>query len=238
VYAYLNTLPHDIELLYPAQFGNGLMLTPHTYLLDAATVFSDTLYLNALGNANAVFVIKGNGAFSSALSATVVLMNGAQSKNVYWKIEGAVLLDDSTKFCGTLVCNNGSLGAINTGVYFDGRALTTTGALTTTAVTVIATAIPSNCSTSIGIAEETNAIASVFPNPFNTSVNIVLPAASVTNSYAMHIYNTLGEEVMNMQLVASTTTIATSVLTTGMYFYKINDRSGATIQTGRLISQQ
>ncbi|MGA3015209.1 MAG: ice-binding family protein, partial [Bacteroidales bacterium] len=42
VYNYLNTLPYDIELLYPAQFGNNLVLTPHTYLLNAATVFTDT----------------------------------------------------------------------------------------------------------------------------------------------------------------------------------------------------
>lgn len=35
-YTYLNTLPYDIELLYPAEFGNNLVLTPHTYLLDGA----------------------------------------------------------------------------------------------------------------------------------------------------------------------------------------------------------
>ncbi len=58
VYNYLNALPVDIELLYPAQFGKNLVLTPHTYLLDAATIFTDSLYLNAEGNVNAVFVIK------------------------------------------------------------------------------------------------------------------------------------------------------------------------------------
>ena len=63
IYNYLNLLPVDIELLYPAQFGNGLVLTPHTYLMDAATVFTDTVFLNAQGNANAVFVIKINATF-------------------------------------------------------------------------------------------------------------------------------------------------------------------------------
>jgi hypothetical protein len=146
-YQYLNVLQHDIELLYPAQFGNGLVLTPHCYLLNAATVFSDTLYLNGQGNANAVFVIKVNGAFSSAINAKVILQGSAQSQNVYWKVEGAVLLDDSTSFIGTLICNNGALGAINTGVDFDGRALTTTGALTTTEIELVATLIPGNCAT-------------------------------------------------------------------------------------------
>src|SRR6202012_4124325 len=52
VYAYLNTRPADIELLYPAQFGNGLVLTPHTYIMNAAVSLTDTVYLNALGDAD------------------------------------------------------------------------------------------------------------------------------------------------------------------------------------------
>ena len=98
VYTYLNTLPYDIELLYPAQFGNNLVLTPHTYLLNAATVFTDTLYLNAQGNANAVFVIQINGALSTSTYSKVLLMNGAQAKNVYWKIDGAVDINDYSEF--------------------------------------------------------------------------------------------------------------------------------------------
>ncbi len=239
-YSYLNVLPHDIELLYPAQFGNGLVLTPHTYLLDAATVFTDTLYLNAQGNANAVFVIKVNGAFSSALNAKVIMMNGTQAENVYWKVEGAVLLDDSTTFRGTLICNNGALGAINTGVYFDGRALTTTGALTTTQVNVIATAIPSNCSTTTAVAEinGTNDAVSIYPNPFSTSMNIALNDASQINMYQMTIYNVLGAEVMSTTLTSNLTTIEASMLITGMYFYKITNKSNTTVQSGKLVSQQ
>ena len=51
VHNYLNTLPHDIELLFPAQFGHNLALTPHTYFLNAATTFTDTVFLNAQGDA-------------------------------------------------------------------------------------------------------------------------------------------------------------------------------------------
>jgi len=142
VYNYLNALPVDIELLYPAQFGNDLVLTPHTYLLNAATVFTDKVYLDAQGNPDAVFVIKINGALSTSTYSKVKLINGTQAKNVYWKIEGAVSINNYSVFRGTIVCNNGALGALNTGVVLDGRALTTTGALSTTAI--IAT-IPSPC---------------------------------------------------------------------------------------------
>lgn len=134
VYTYLNTLPYDIELLYPAQFGNNLVLTPHTYLMNAATTFTDTLYLNAQGNADAVFVIQINGALSTSTMSRVILMNGTQAKNVYWKVDGAVDINDNSVFKGTIVANNAAI-SLKTGTTLDGRALTTTGALTTAAIT-------------------------------------------------------------------------------------------------------
>jgi len=143
VYNYLNTLPYDIELLYPAQFGHNLVLTPHTYLMNAATSFTDTLYLNAEGNSNAVFVIQINGALTTSTYANVVLTNGTQAKNVYWKVDGAVSINDYSKFKGTVIANNGAIN-LATGVNIDGRALTTTGALQTSAVTVT---IPEACGT-------------------------------------------------------------------------------------------
>lgn len=141
VYTYLNTLPHDIELLYPAQFGNKLVLTPHTYLLNAATSLTDTLFLNAQGNANAVFVIKINGALSTGTYATVVLLNGAQAARVFWKVDGAASINDYSVFKGTIVSNNGAIN-LNTGVNLEGRALTTNGAF---AVSAINTILPPGC---------------------------------------------------------------------------------------------
>jgi hypothetical protein len=141
VYSYLNTLPYDIELLYPAQFGHNLVLTPHTYILKAATVFTDTLYLNALGNTNAVFVIQINGALSTSTYAKVLLINGTQAKNVFWKIDGAVDINDYSLFRGTIICNNGAIN-LNTGVILDGRAFTTTGNVATSAITAT---ITTNC---------------------------------------------------------------------------------------------
>lgn len=132
-YNYLNVLPADIELLYPAQFGNNLVLTPHTYIMNAATSFTGTVILNAQGVANAVFVIKIYGALSTSTFSKVKLINGAQAKNVYWMINGAVTLNDFSVFNGTIICNNGALN-LNTGDTINGRALTTNGALSTNAI--------------------------------------------------------------------------------------------------------
>jgi len=58
-YSALNALVPDIELLYPADFGNNLVLTPHTYLMNSGGAFgpaalTDTVYLDAQNNPNGV----------------------------------------------------------------------------------------------------------------------------------------------------------------------------------------
>jgi hypothetical protein len=235
-YNYVNALVPDIELLYPAQFGNNLVLTPHTYLMGGAATFTDSLYLNAQGNANAVFVIQINGALTTSTYSKVLLINGAQAKNVYWKIEGAVSINNYSVFNGTIICNNGALGALNTGVTLNGRALITTGALTTTAITAI---IPSVCNPA-GISTfdkaNTNAVA-IYPNPFSTFTTIKINDASQINKYELRIYNVLGVEMMTTILTKQLTILETSNFPSGIYFYKViyNNQE---IQSGKLISQQ
>ncbi len=132
IYNYLNIVTPDIELLYPAQFGNNLVLTPHTYLLNSATVLTNIVYLNAQDNTNAVFVIKVNGAFSTSTFSKVILLNGAQAKNVFWKVEGAVNINNNSIFSGTLVCNNAAVSLIAVDS-INGRIFTTSGAISSSA---------------------------------------------------------------------------------------------------------
>ena len=134
LYTYLFALSYDIQLLYPAQFGNSLVLTPHVYFMNAATILTDSLYLDAEGNANAIFVIQINGALSTSTLSTVTLLNGAQAKNVYWEVQGAVTINNNSTFCGNIVCNNGAI-SLGPGVTLDGRALTTAGIINTSAMT-------------------------------------------------------------------------------------------------------
>jgi hypothetical protein len=134
VYNHLNSLHYDIELLYPAEFGKNLVLTPHVYLMNAAAVLTDTLYLNAQGNANAVFVIKINGALTTSTYAKVKLINQAQSKNIFWLVNGAVTINDHSVFRGTIICNNGA-SILNMGASLDGAIFSTNGDITTTSGT-------------------------------------------------------------------------------------------------------
>lgn len=238
VYTYLNTLPYDIELLYPAQFGNNLVLTPHTYLMNAATTFTDTVYLNAQGNADAVFVIQIYGALSTSTYSKVLLINETQAKNVYWKIDGAVSINDYSEFKGTIVCNNGEIN-LSTGAILDGRALTTTGALSTNAINAVAPTIPSDCGT-VGIpsnnAAKTNEAVLFYPNPFSTYTTITINDASQINKTELRIYNILGKVVINTTITKTTTTLKTINLPSGIYFYKMISNNRI-IRSGKLISQ-
>ncbi len=237
VYAYLNTRPHDIELLYPVAFGHNLTLTPHTYLLDAATVLTDTVYLDALGNTDAVFVIKINGALSAEVNSKVILKNGAQAKNVFWKIDGATKIKANTVFAGTIVGNQGAI-ELNAGLKLDGRAFTTTGTLTVFDVDARNSVIPAGC-TPVGIADlkENGSAVVISPNPFSSFTTIVINDASELNKAELKIYNSLGVEVLNSIVTRQLTTIQTANLASGVYYYKVISHN-KTIQTGRLVSQQ
>lgn len=236
-YNYVNTLPYDIELLYPAQFGNNLVLTPHTYLLGGAVTFTDSLYLNARGNPNAVFVIQINGAFTTSTYSKVILINGAQAKNVYWKIEGAVSINDYSVFNGTIICNNGALGAINTGVTLNGRALTTAGALSTTSVDANVSDLPLNCA-SVGITELENEEKSIiiYPNPIREMATITIEDASESNRYELLIFNSIGAQISSESITQTSTSLSFDTYTKGIYFYKVSQNQ-QTVRSGKLIVQ-
>jgi len=235
-YNYLNLLTDDIELLYPAQFGNNLVLTPHTYILNGAVTFTDSLYLDAQGNADGVFVIKINGAMSTSTYSKVILINGAQTENVYWKIVGAVDLNDYSVFNGTIICNNAALGTIGTGVELNGRALTTTGALSTTAMNGSPANLPVNCA-SLSLSElgAANATFVVYPNPFVSSFTVTTDVIESGQVFEFKLLNTLGKEIVKTTLNATSTVINTNELPSGMYYYTVH-LNGETVQTGKLLA--
>ncbi|MES2565865.1 MAG: ice-binding family protein [Bacteroidota bacterium] len=231
---YLLNLPYDIELLYPAQFGRSLVLTPHTYVMNAAATLTDTLYLNAGNNANGVFVIKINGALSTSTYAKVKLINGAQAKNVFWKVNGAVEINNFSNFKGTIISKDGAV-SLKKGVVIDGRALTTSGEFTTDSIKV--TLPPTTCA-SVGINNLYSKITNspvFYPNPMASNVTVTLNEASQSNSSELSIYNSLGSLVMIKTLTEKSTTIETE-FPTGLYFYKVTNKNKE-VQSGRLIAQ-
>jgi hypothetical protein len=229
VRTYLNTLPEDIELLYPAQFGNDLLLTPHTYLLNGSTVLTNNLFLDAQGNSDAVFVIKIFGAFSMSTYAKVILLNGAQAKNVYWIINGALAINDFSELKGTMVVNNAAI-AVNNGSVIQGRVMTTNGAVTTFSTTVNMT---TGCETlSVGDVEPIKNNILIFPNPFKNTFTVQANENNINSDFS--VYDMLGKLIIQKKINQSATVIAINVVP-GIYIYHYKNDAGV-LQTGKLIA--
>lgn len=237
-YNNINTYPEDIELLYPAQFGRNLVLTPHTYVMNGAVTFTDSLYLNAQGNADAVFVIKIYGAVTTSNYAKVLLINGTQAKNVYWMVNGGFDLNEYSIFNGTIIGNTSAIN-INSLATVNGRALTTGGAVNTMAITAVASPIPAYCQT-VGIDNNENEDnvfpVNIYPNPFSSQTYITINNPVLINNAEVRIFNILGTEIKRISILEQSTMISLSEMQDGVYFYSVIS-DNQVIQNGKLILQ-
>jgi hypothetical protein len=91
---------------------------------SAEVLLNGHVYLDAGGDPNAFFVIKGNLSLNVADAAEVVLTNGAQACGVFWRISKEITIGKTVKFFGTLV--SGTAITMKTGSTLNGRALAQT----------------------------------------------------------------------------------------------------------------
>ncbi|MFT4801651.1 MAG: LruC domain-containing protein [Flavobacteriaceae bacterium] len=103
-------------------------LTPGVYAIAGASSIAGTLTLDAQGDTSAQFIFKIGGAFTSGAGATVVLINGASSENVFWLATGAAAMAASTTISGNIIGNPGAV-SMGAGGQLNGRMLSTTGAV-------------------------------------------------------------------------------------------------------------
>jgi hypothetical protein len=137
VYIHLNALfvnfPNAFDpVTFPAHgaaFGTGETLVPGVYSIGSAGSIGGALILDGGGNPNAVFVIKMNGALTVAAGATVSLVNGTKSSNVFWLIGGAITVAAGAEVKGTLFAKAGAVG-VGADVILEGRMLCMNGAIT------------------------------------------------------------------------------------------------------------
>ncbi len=229
VRTYLNALPADIQLLYPSQFGNDLLLTPHTYLLNGGTVLTNSLYFDAQNNPDAVFVIKIYGALSTSTYANVILLNGAQAKNIFWIVNGAVSINDYSHIRGTVVCNNGAIN-VGTGSNIDGRVLATNGALTTFAITDIITPGCNQLNVKT-LVDNTNVL--IYPNPFKNEFTLQINEENSNCKFS--VYDVLGKLILEKNINQNSTQIELNI-EPGLYLYNLVSNNGF-FKSGKIISK-
>ncbi len=136
-YTFAKTLPPgttvpggaDLAGLYP------LGVPPGTYTSGSTMLVSTPLILDAMGDANAVWVFQIGSSFTT--TADVSLVNGAQAKNVFWVPTLDATIGVGSIFNGNIV--TGRDASVKTGAVINGRVLagaTLAGTITLDTTTV------------------------------------------------------------------------------------------------------
>jgi hypothetical protein len=127
-------IPTTVIRVSPVLNG-GEIFPPGVYYVASAGSTSGganevdgSIFLDAEGDVDAIFIFKFGGAFSTGANSTVNLINGASACNVFWLIEGAISMAANTDMKGTLISNNGAVSMASAGTLV-GRLCSTTGAL-------------------------------------------------------------------------------------------------------------
>lgn len=124
----------------------GLVLPPAVYTSAGGTfdITTGDLTLDAQGDANAVWVFQSASALTVGLSATprrVLLINGAQAKNVFWQVGSAARIEDGSTMVGTIIAPAGvtiSTADQTIQTTLIGRAIGLTASVTMVNTTVVA----------------------------------------------------------------------------------------------------
>jgi len=99
-----------------------LTLVPGVYKWTSAVTIPTDLTL--AGSASSVWIFQIAGTLDIAAAKQVILRGGAQPKNIFWQVTGAVTLGMTSRFKGVILGQTGI--TMNTGAVLDGKALAQT----------------------------------------------------------------------------------------------------------------
>jgi hypothetical protein len=114
----------------------GLTLTPGLYFSTSSlSISSGDVTFDAMGDANAVFIIQIASAFTTTSGRAVILSGGASASNIFWNVGSSATFGTTTVMKGTVLAVESI--TFNTGATLDGRALTRTGGVTLEGNTIV-----------------------------------------------------------------------------------------------------
>jgi hypothetical protein len=117
----------DTTFTPPTDVG-GMTLTPGVYCFGSSAGLTGILTLNAQGDPNAVWVFKIGSTLTTAAGASVLMINGGKSCNVFWQVGSSATLGTGTAFAGNILALTDI--TLNTGASMFGAALARNGAVT------------------------------------------------------------------------------------------------------------
>jgi len=128
--AYNNAAGQPCDVTLTGQDLGGKTLTPGVYCFASSAQLTGQLILDGQGNPSSVFIFQIGSTLTTASTASVVLINGAQpcSSNIFWQVGSSATLGTNTSFTGNIL----ALASItlNTGTVTNGGLYAQTGAVT------------------------------------------------------------------------------------------------------------
>ncbi len=108
----------------------GMTLVPGVYTSGStmSVAVGGTVFLDAQGDANAVWVFQIGSSLTVGNNAQILLVNGARAKNVFWAAFASSTLGSNVSFQGNVLA--GASNSVGTDSVVVGRLLCTTGQIT------------------------------------------------------------------------------------------------------------
>ncbi len=199
--AYNNAAGRTADSTFSAD-SNGRTYVAGVYSSGAASALTGTMTLEGQNNPNAVFIFNVDGALNLAAASNVVLINGAQAGNVFWRVNGAVTIGAGANFSGTIM----AVGAvtIGDGASLNGRALST-GLVT----------LSTNTITTISATTAPGAPTGVSATPGNTHASVSWTAPANNGGSAITGYTVTASPGGQTATTAGATTVTVTGLTNG-----------------------
>ncbi len=126
--AYNDLVGQACDTVLSGQDLGGLTLTPGVYCFSGSAQLTGTLTLNALGDPNAVFIFKIGSTLTTASNSSVLLINSANSCNVFFQVGSSTTLGTDSAFYGNILARASI--TLNSRARLNGRALALDGAVT------------------------------------------------------------------------------------------------------------
>jgi len=172
--AYTTAAGQPCDVTLTGQDLGGKTLTPGVYCFASSAQLTGQLILDGQGNPSSVFIFQIGSTLTTASTASVVLINGAQpcSSNIFWQVGSSATLGTRTSFTGNIL----ALASItlNTGTVTTGGLYAQTGAVTLDTNTVMRN--NQVCST----APTATATTTALPTSTATATTTALPTSTAT----------------------------------------------------------